>query len=170
MNQGIAIKNAGLVLLNSFFPMLFERLGLIQDGKFLDEYSQSNAVQYLQFLAAGISVAEEPYLPLNKVLCGVSITSPIITTTTSITQENSELIAELLKAAIGHWQAIGDTSIPGFRGNWLIRDGLLTAYQDHWELIVEKRAYDVLINQAPFSFSLIKFPWMEKPIHVIWTY
>jgi hypothetical protein len=169
MNQGIVIQNAGLVLLNSFFPMLFERLGLIQDGEFIDDYSQSDAVQYLQFLTTGNSVAEETFLSLNKILCGLPISSPL-KTSISITRENSELIEGLIKAAIGHWPAIGDSSIEGFRGNWLVRDGILTKYQDQWELRVEKRAYDILINKAPFSFSIIMFPWMEKPIHVEWAY
>jgi hypothetical protein len=169
MNQGIVIQNAGLVLLNSFFPMLFERLGLIQDGEFINDYSQSDAVQYLQFLTTGNSVAEETFLSLNKILCGLPISSPL-KTSISITRENSELIEGLIKAAIGHWPAIGDSSIEGFRGNWLVRDGILTKYQDQWELRVEKRAYDILINKAPFSFSIIMFPWMEKPIHVEWAY
>lgn len=169
MNQGIAVRNTGLVLLNSFFPTLFERLGLIQDGEFINDYRQSDAVQYLQFLATGNSFAEEAFLPLNKILCGLPISIPL-KTFISITQENSELIEGLIKAVIGHWPAIGDSSVEGFRGNWLVRDGLLTEYQDHWELRVEKRAFDVLINQAPFSFSIIMFPWMEKPIHVDWEY
>lgn len=169
MNQGIPVRNAGLVLLNSYFALLFERLWLIQDGNYIDEDSQSDATQYLQYLATGNSVAEETFLSLNKILCGLPISSPLKTSIT-ITQENSELIEGLIKAAIGHWQVIGDSSVEGFRGNWLVRDGLLTEYQDHWELMVEKRAYDLLINQAPFSFSIIMFPWMEKPIHVDWPY
>ncbi|WP_339752464.1 contractile injection system tape measure protein [Algoriphagus aquimarinus] len=169
MNQGIALPNAGLVLLNSFFPTLFERLGLIQNGKFIDEYSQSDAVQYLQFLATGNSGAEETFLSLNKILCGVPISSPL-KTSISITPEYSELIDGLIKAAIGHWPAIGDTSVDGFRGNWLVRDGILIEHQDHWVLMVEKKAYDILISKAPFSFSIIMFPWMEKPIHVDWPY
>lgn len=169
MNQGIAVRNTGLVLLNNFFPTLFERLGLIQGGKFIDDYSQSDAVQYIQFLTTGNSFAEESFLSLNKILCGLPISSPL-KTSISITRENSELIEGLIKAAIGHWPAIGDSSIEGFRGNWLVRDGQLTEYQNHWVLMVEKKAYDLLINQAPFSFSIIMFPWMEKPIHVEWPY
>jgi hypothetical protein len=30
------------------------------------------------------------------------------------------------------------------RGNFLVRDGLLSEEQDKWELTVEKRAYDIL--------------------------
>lgn len=71
---------------------------------------------------------------------------------------------------ISYWPAIGNTSVNGFRGNWLVRDGLLTELEDKWELTVEKRAYDVLIHQSPFSFSIIKLPWMEKPLHVTWPY
>jgi hypothetical protein len=32
---------------------------------------------------------------------------------------------------------------------WLVRDGILQEFEAHWELTVDKRAYDILINQAP---------------------
>ena len=60
--------------------------------------------------------------------------------------------------------------IDGFRGNWLIRNGLLVETEDRWELKVEKVSYDILLNQSPFSFEIIKFPWMKKPIYVQWPY
>ncbi len=80
------------------------------------------------------------------------------------------LVDGLIKAAIGYWPAIGNCSIDGFRGNWLVRDGLLTEFEDKWELTVEKRSYDILIHKSPFSFSIIKYPWMAKPLHVTWPY
>ena len=88
----------------------------------------------------------------------------------TITDEQKELIEGLINAVINYWPAIGQCSIDGFRGNWLVRDGLLTEQDDRWELIVEKRAYDLLINRSPFSFSIIKHPWMKKPLHVTWPY
>ncbi|MBK8608707.1 MAG: hypothetical protein IPL84_01810 [Chitinophagaceae bacterium] len=167
--NGIVVKNAGLVMLNNYFEILFERLGLLREKEFLNLKTQDAAVHYLQFLATGISHTEEVYLPLNKVLCGFPVQHPI-TEDIEITEEQIQLIEGLIKAAIDHWAVIGDTSVDGFRGNWLVRDGILTGHADKWELIVEKRAYDILLNQAPFSFSIIKYPWMAKPLHVNWNY
>lgn len=168
-SQGIVIKNAGLVLLNNYIEMLFERLHLTSNLQFTSTENQSKAVNYLQYLVTGLSNTEETTLSLNKVLCGLPLTQPVPTGIT-ISEEDKELIDGLIKAVIEHWSSIGQTSVNGFRGNWLVRDGLLQELEDRWELTVEKKAYDLLINQSPFSFSIIKLPWMEKPLHVIWPY
>ena len=167
--EGIAVANAGLVLINSYIAMLFERLEITKDGAFKDGECQQDAIHYLQYVVTGLSNTEEALLPLNKVLCGMPISQPVKDGIT-IADEQKELIEGLIKAVINYWPAIGQCSIDGFRGNWLVRDGLLTEQDDRWELIVEKRAYDLLINRSPFSFSIIKHPWMKKPLHVTWPY
>ncbi|KAA3625273.1 MAG: hypothetical protein DWQ02_22040 [Bacteroidetes bacterium] len=169
MASSISVPNAGLVLLNNFFQMLFERLGLLENAQFSSEDAQKDAVLYLQFLASGQSYAEEFFLPLNKVLCGLPVSAPVATEI-SISEADKELLEGLLSAAISHWTAIGESTIEGFRGNWLVRDGILREEENHFELIVEKRVYDILLNQSPFSFSIIKFPWMAKSLMVSWTY
>jgi len=166
---GIIVKNAGMVLISSYIEMLFERLGQTLNKKFRDEAAQLNAPHYLQYVVTGLSKTEEQLLPLNKVICGIPLSEPLREGIT-ITDEHKKLIEGLLKAMIGYWPAIGNCSNEGFRGNWLVRDGLLTEQDDRWELTVEKRPYDVLIHQSPFSFSIIKLPWMEKPLHVSWAY
>lgn len=163
------IKNAGLVILNNYIEMLFERLHLTSNKQFTSVENQRKTVHYLQYLVTGLSNTEETTLPLNKVLCGLPITQTVPNGIT-ISDEEKELIYGLIRAAISYWSSIGQTSVEGFRGNWLVRDGLLQELEDRWELTVEKRAYDLLIHKSPFSFSIIKYPWMEKPLHVIWGY
>ncbi len=165
----IPVKNAGIVLLNSFIPMLFERLELTENKKFIDTTKQDEAVHYIQYLATGLTSTEEQFLPLNKVLCGLNLDEPVSEGIT-IPDNNKATVTGLLKAAIGYWTSIGETSVNGFRGNWLVRDGLLYEQEEYWELTVEKRAYDILIHKSPFSFSIIKYPWMDKPLHVNWNY
>lgn len=165
----IAVKNAGIVLLNTYVPMLFERLQLLFERKFRSASAQNDAVHYLQYVVTGRSKTEESFLPLNKVLCGFPVAHPV-TDGIAVTDEQRTLIEGLVRAATGYWPAIGETSIDGFRGNWLVRDGLLSEEEDRWELTVEKRPYDMLINKSPFSFSIIRYPWMEKPLHVTWNY
>ncbi|AYL99040.1 contractile injection system tape measure protein [Mucilaginibacter celer] len=166
--ETVAVKNAGLVLLNNYIPMLLERLGLINDKKeFTNNTARHNATHYLQFVATGQSETEEIWLPLNKVLCGIPL-AEAVPAGVEISEDDEHLIEGLINAAIGYWPEIGSCSVPGFRGNWLVRDGLLTEQEERWELTVEKRPYDLLISRSPFSFSIIKYPWMPKPLHVNW--
>ncbi|WP_395058621.1 contractile injection system tape measure protein [Flavobacterium sp.] len=167
--EAIAIKNAGLVILNNYFDILFERLQFTANKQFTSAENQSKAVHYLQYLVTGLSNTEEAYLPLNKVLCGLPLTQTVPTGIT-ISEAEKQLIDGMIKAVISHWSSIEGSTVDGFRGNWLERDGLLQELEDRWELSVEKRAYDMLLNRSPFSFSIIKFPWMEKPLHVIWGF
>lgn len=169
IKQGIAIRNAGIVLLNSYIVMLFERLNLVKDSHFANVENQKKAAQYLQYVVTGLTETEEIYLPLNKILCGLSFTDSV-PGKIEISIQDQRLIEGLINAAVSYWAAIGECSINGFRGNWLVRDGILTELHDRWELVVDKRAYDVLINKSPFSFSIIKHPWMNKPLHVTWPY
>ena len=169
LKGGISVKNAGLVIVNSYIAILFERLGLTHDRKFINAESKLQAAHYLQYIVTGQEHTEESSLPLNKILCGVPLVQPLMEEI-SISVENKQLMEELIRAVIGYWSAIGSSSIDGFRGNWLVRDGLLTKREERWELTVDKRPYDLLIHKSPFSFSIIKHPWMDNPLHVNWAY
>lgn len=169
LEQGITIQNAGVVILNAYVVMLFERLSLVQANAFVSDEAQTDAVHYLQYLVTGASQTEEALLVLNKVLCGISIEVPI-KDGIEVSQEQEALMQGLIEAAISYWPAIGQSSIDGFRGNWLVRDGILREEVERWTLTVEKRAYDILMLKSPFSFSIIKFPWMPKPLYVNWPF
>jgi hypothetical protein len=163
------IKNAGLILANNYIPMLFERLGFTENKTFIHMKAREKAVHYLQYVVTGLNNTEEYLLPLNKIMCGLPLEHPVDDGVEMI-EEHHHMIEGLVKAMIAHWPSIGSNSVDGFRGNWLVRDGVLTELDDKWELKIEKRAYDVLLNRSPFSFSIIKYPWMNKPIHVAWSY
>jgi hypothetical protein len=167
--EGIVVRNAGLVLVNNYIPVLLERLGIVGNKTFLSLDDRTRAVHYLQYVVTGLRTTEEHLLPLNKVMCGLPLAHPV-EDGIGISEEHHNIIEGLIIAMIGHWPSIGDNSVYGFRGNWLVRDGVLTELGDKWELTVEKRAYDILLNKSPFSFSIIKYPWMDKPIHVSWKY
>ncbi len=169
LRQGIAIPNAGLVLLNTYFIMLLERLGLLEDKAFKSIDAQLDAIHYLQYLVTGLTQTEESFLTLNKVLCGMAPTTPI-KDSIEVSDADKKLVDGLITSAIGYWSAIGKCSINGFRGNWLVREGLLTEEEDRWNLTVEKRPYDILMLKSPFSFSIIRLPWMTKPLHVNWPF
>lgn len=166
-NEYISVKNAGMVLLNNYIPMLFERIGLTKEKAFINDTARTDAPHYLQFLVTGFGETEDNLLAINKVLCGIQLSETLLPGI-DINEGQQQLIEGLMQAVIGHWPEIGNTSIEGFRGNWLIREGLLREFEERWELTVKKRAYDLLISRSPFSFSIIKYPWMPKPLHVNW--
>ena len=167
--KGISIPNAGLVMLNPYFKILFNRLGIISGDQFTSLEAQLKAVHYLQFIVTGLTKTEEHLLTLNKILCGLELTTPI-KEEINISSDDKELVEGMIKSSITHWATIGESSIDGFRGNWLVRNGILTEEEDRWVLVVEKRSYDILMLKSPFSFSIIKMPWMKKPLHVKWQY
>jgi hypothetical protein len=163
----VSISNCGLVLLQSFIPTLLLRLGLTDEKEFVSEGAQRRAVHLLQFLVTGHSSTAEEYLALNKVLCGLALHEPL-EDGIELEEREREMCLSLLQAMIGYWNAIGESSIDGLRGNWLVRSGTLNRAKDRWDLLVEKRVYDLLLARSPFSYSVIKFPWMEKPMYVTW--
>lgn len=167
--EGITVYNAGLVLLNNYISMLFDRLGITENNRFIDEQKQLDSVHILQYLVTGLTQADENFLPLNKVLCGLDISKPVADTII-ISDSTKEITEGLINACIGFWPQIGKTSLDGFRGNWLVRKGILKETNDKWDLFVEKQVYDILLSKAPFSFSMIRLPWMNKPLHVSWQY
>ena len=163
----IAVTNAGLVILNGFIKRYLDFVGLLQDGEFAHQQAQLDAVHYLQFLVSGQQQTEEHHLLLNKLMVGLPI-EVAATAGVEMSANHCEVAEGLINSVIQHWQAIGRSSIEGFRGNWLIRDGVLTEHDEYWHLLVEKRPYDLLLDRMPFGFSQVRLPWMEKAIVVDW--
>ena len=80
----------------------------------------------------------------------------------------SEQLEGLLHAVTQHWKALANTSIEGLRESFLQRNGRLQLKDDAWHLTVEARPFDMLLDQVPWSFSTIKFAWMQRVIFVEW--
>ena len=166
----VSIRNAGIVLVNDFISRYFERLGLINEKKqFTSPEAQILAARYIWTLSTGKITANEPDFAMSKLLTGLPLDTPIASSPAP-TPEGIEIGNGLIQAMISHWPANGASSLDGFRGAWLIRDGFLVEKNDHWELSVERRSYDVLIRKAPYSFSVIRYPWMSKAVYVNWPY
>jgi hypothetical protein len=91
-----------------------------------------------------------------------------ITDGVSLNEDQAEMMESLIHGVISHWPDSGSQSVDGLRGNWLVRNGILRKEENGWELTVERKAYDLLLMRVPFSFSVIKFPWMPKPLTVKW--
>jgi len=169
LNTGMAvyIKNAGQVLLAPYLPTLFERLGLIKGGAFIDSVANARAVQALQYMVDGVGDAPEYMMVLNKLICGVASAQPVVRNL-QLSDDEKQLIDGLLVAVIEKWKGIGNTSVDGLRDSFLKREGRLYTKDGQWHLQVESRSYDMLLDSLPWSYATIKYSWMPRVIYVEW--
>ena len=166
------VANAGLVLLNPFLPRFFEYLGVLHTDdagkqRISDLHSASRAVHLLQYLVNERLDTPEPELAFNKLLCGLSVTDPVMPTISPKDAE-LELCGQLLKAVTANWPSLANTSVSGLREAFLQREGRLLYIDEQWRLTVQRKTLDVLLDQIPWSFSVIYHPWMAQPLYVTW--
>ncbi len=66
------------------------------------------------------------------------------------------------------WEAIEGTSLDGLRETFLQREGRLERRPDGWHLRVQRQPVDVLVDQLPWSISVVYHRWMDWPVFVEW--
>jgi hypothetical protein len=165
--DNIYINNAGSVLFAAYLPRLFEQFGWVEEGEFINLDAAEHGVHCVQFLVNESSSSPEYQLVLNKLLCGIEPEMPI-RRSIELTPEEQEQLENLLHAITQHWRPLANTSIAGLRESFLQRNGRLQLKGDAWYLSVEAKAFDMLLEQLPWSYSTIKFPWMARPIYTEW--
>jgi hypothetical protein len=163
----IFVDGAGVVLLGPYIPMLFERLELTEGATFRNETCRTQAIHLLHFAVCGLTGAAEHELTLYKILCGAEISTPI-EKDVSITPEQQQVVEDLLSHVIAQWEALKNTSIEGLRGTFLVRRGKLVREEELDRILVEHKAFDILLAKVPWSFSQLKFRWMTKLLTVEW--
>jgi hypothetical protein len=160
--------NCGLVIAAPYLPQLFNSLGLMEKSKFKDRASALRAVHLLQYMTDPAEELPVHQLTLNRILCNLKPrtgSEPPF----QIKPREKEIIEGLITGMIQNWKIIGNTSIQGFRQSFLCRTGVLTLDQnDCWRLKVDPKAFDMLLDSIPWSFSIIKHPWMDRVLHVTW--
>lgn len=164
----IYVRNAGLVLLAPFFPRLFDKMNLLDDKKRLTErVHKIKAIYAIQYLVTGEEKQPEYELFLNKLLTGYEPVNSF-PSFDGIEEKNQQILVSLLNGVRQNWSQMKNTSVEGFRASFLQREGVLEEQEDRWFLTVDPRAYDLLLDTLPWSYSPIKFPWMMKPLYVKW--
>lgn len=165
--EDIILYNAGMVLAAPYLQRLFGMLKLTEQSAFKDQKSAERAIHLLEYLVNESTDMPEYRLVLNKILCGVKTGRPI--ERSIMVQETEKTAIEgLLQGMISNWKRLGNTSVQGFRESFLQREGRLQLKEDDWHLSVQPKAYDMLLDQIPWSFSIIRLPWMERTVYVKW--
>lgn len=164
---GVSVYNAGMILCWPFFGRFFAALGLVEQGKFKGQQAEERAVQLLQYLATGLTEFEEWDLSLNKVLCGVPMNTPIAPSFV-ITLEEEEMVNKLINGTIFNWEKMRGTRLETFRETFFMRTGMLYEKDNRWELIVERKAYDLLLDTLTWNITMINLSMMKKRLNVQW--
>lgn len=161
------VGNAGLVILWPFLGRFFQHLELLEDKGFESDATVQRAVGLLGYLATEDPAPAEYLLPLCKCLCGMPVTQ-VFDFGPPVSEQEAEHCANLLQAAIVQAPILGKMSLAGFRGSFLIRQGVLSTRDGGWLLRVERETYDVVLDRFPWGFEWVKLPWMETPLRVEW--
>lgn len=159
------IGDAGLVVLAPFLPHLFAGMqSFAGEPPRMSAASLGRAVAMLQWLA-GSEQLGDPALPL--ILCGAAPDADV--PAAELDDADRALGGALLDAVLAHWTALSNTSHAGLQEAFLQREGRLSPRAEGgWQLEVERKVVDVLVDQIPWSFTTVLHRWMSQPVQVVW--
>jgi hypothetical protein len=167
-NTSILIENAGLIILYPYFKNLFNVLQLLNANQFIDEMCRHKAIVYLHYLVYNEMPEDESRLIFNKILCGADPETVIKLNEITFTEEELKQSTELKATVIKHWTKLGSTSIEGLTQTFLVRNGSLIFRDNNYNLHVERKGFDVLLDTLPWSLSIIRLPWNNYLINLNW--
>ncbi len=166
--QGAFIVHAGLVLLHPFLKYYFRHTGFTSEDKFTDRDKMEKAVFLLHWLATGRASGEEYEFFVPKILIGWPIEEPLEKELELTAEEIAEAV-RMIVTVISEWSILKNTSIDGLREGFLRRPGKFYIQHDDYYLHIEKQGIDVLLSHLPWSLGVIKLPWLNALIRVIWV-
>lgn len=167
--QIFKVKNAGIVLTAPFLPIFFYRLGYLVDSRreFIDKEKPIRGIFLLQYLATYSLEVKDSELVLFKIMLNYPLSDPL-PCNIELTSKETSLIDELLNSLKINWSKMKNVSNRGFQETFLRREGVLKDMSDYWNLKMEDKPYDVLLDSVPWSYSMVKYPFQEKLIRVNW--
>jgi len=171
----ISVGNAGIVLASPYIPLLFERLELTSDERFVSRKAAYKALNLLNYMVYGEHYGDYEGSLLSLILCDLHAgedrhnDADAVMRDAGITTADKALVDSLLDNIIQQWAALGKTSCDGLRETFLQRQGVLS-YQEEagWKLSVESSAFDVMLDRIPWGYATIRYSFMSELIQVEW--
>ena len=159
--------DCGVILLFPFIPMLFDKTGCTSGGKFSNDNQKALALSVLSYTVYGHYTVPPADVSIIQLLCGFD--AGIVPTEMPLLSDDQKEIAEsLLNEVIHNWNPLGPASLNWLRTYFLIRTGTLGENASGLQLNIPPAAFDILLDKVPWSYSVLKFPWMKKPLFVTW--
>jgi len=165
--EGVFFSNAGICLLTPWLPTFFKGIGLAVENNFMDKWKQQHAVYLLHYIVTNEEEPTEELLIFPKLLCGWPLQMPVINSFQITEYERTEC-ENLLRSVIENWKALKNTSIKGLQESFLQRSGKLIEQNDQFVVQPEQQSIDLLLEFVPWTFRLIRLPWMKKAMQIDW--
>lgn len=167
---GLLVPAAGLVLAHPYLSRLLDATGLHPAGTRgpLPDPVLPAAASLMHWLATGREAEQEFTLPFIKLLLGRNPDTPLPHAPPPLPEAWRLEADALLEAMLSHWQALRGTRPAGLRSGFLQRRGCLERSDAAWRLRVEPESFDMLLDLLPWGFSLVRLPWMPRPLVTEW--
>ncbi len=162
------INNAGIVLLHPYLLRFWQYQGYIENQQFKSHACRVSAVHTLHYLATQQIHPPESQLVLQKVICGLPIHQPVdrfLDLEPAVLEEADHL----LQAVVRNWGALGQVSNTSLQEGFLQREGKLVRHESRWNITIERKTIDILLDQLPWNLSIVHLPWMEDVLWVNWV-
>ena len=164
----IPVHFAGAVLLHPYLPRLFKARGIELNAGKVPLTLLERAAALLSFAITGEDSAAEYQLGCVKLLLGVAMDTPLPLGGGLLNAADRLEARQMLGSLIGHWAALKGTTIDGLRTAFLQRAGFVRQTEEEVRLHIDRLGMDVLIDRIPYSISVVKLPWMPRPIYIEW--
>jgi hypothetical protein len=164
------VSNAGLVLLNPAGMLaVWREQGWVKEKAIAGKEGLRNICQWMHCLVWG---AAKPMLDYDLLLARIWCQVPVhvhIPLLPAPAEAIHQLANDYLRRVIVAWPQLKNTSPDGLRSGFLQRRGVLQPSPAGWQLLVEGKAQDILLRYLPWSYSIIKLPWMDKAFFTQWN-
>lgn len=161
------LQHAGIVLISPYFKPFFHELQLLDNCKFISKNAQYKAIHLIKYLATGKTEFDEFDLTLEKLICGISLDEPVPRKVEFFEKEIAEA-EDLLISVIEHWKVLKNSSPDALRNTFFQREGILQKNEFGWQINIERKTQDILLDSIPWGFSMIVPSWNNYIITVEW--
>ena len=166
-SQEWSIQNAGQILFHPFLKFFFQRFDWLNEHDLLLPEHKMKAVQALHYSVTGTTDFFEADMILEKFLCGIPFEEPVLSESLlsgKIKREATFMVKEVIR----NWPELKSTSPAGLRELFIQRDGKLFKSDSGYQLIVERKTQDILLEKLSWNISIIKMPWQKELLFVEW--
>jgi hypothetical protein len=159
---------AGSILLYPYLSRLLNELDYLSEDKKIKISKQNSAVALMIYLLTGKEQAFDYQLHFVKWLLGIPVNALIIIEKNSLSKKEIAEADNVLLSLKSHWSVLKNSSFTTIRKSFLQRSGMMKIEDEQCHLHIERKGIDVLIEQIPFSLSIIRLAWIKQPIIVTW--
>ena len=165
----IHLPYAGIVIFGPYLSRLFDLLGYLKEDKksFFNVDKACRAVYALSLLNGRNEELNEPDYLIHKLLCGLPLALPLPPRPT-FQESEVATVNSMLNGVKNNWPKMQRSSVEAMQESFINRDGTLSFHEAYWQVTIEKKTMDILLQSIPWSYAKIKLPWMDQPINVEW--